>query len=245
MGCLHAWFASAKEKLTATDVDCGHANPETFNTVQLIWSKTTQIGCAYAERFNGDIRVVCNFAPGAPFYLKSRYYCGLIAHKDITKIFYVSNDTDVTDIQFLSSLGIVLNKVNNINGDVTNDVERQPRDEDLLFDQDTLNYIYKPGWARKALKDFSNGTIGMVARLVTRYTFVEEGMSKCDLDEPIYKTGEPGSLCLVTGKRYDKLCYEYADTTVGYRLAAILAPIALFSLILYDLFSGVMRQTNN
>lgn len=246
VGCLHAWFASAGEKLTATDVECGHANTETFNTVQLLWSKTVEIGCAYGVRINGDMRVACNFSPGAPFFLQSKYYCGLIDQNDITNVLTIDNDTEVTNLTFLSSLGIVLNEIHNINDDESRDDAKNvnPYLSRPMSDLDSLDDIYEPGWARQAKKDYSNGTMGMVARLITKYTFIEEGLAKCDLDEPIYKIGEPGSQCVERGRRYANLCFDFAETNPGYRLAAIVAPIALFSLILYDLFSGVMRQAN-
>ncbi|KOB72897.1 hypothetical protein OBRU01_11623 [Operophtera brumata] len=110
---------------------------------------------------------------------------------------------------------------------------------------DSLSNIYKTGWVRQKLHDFSNGTKGLIARLVTKYTFLEHDDSRCDTDTPIYVIGRPGSLCVQRGTRFDALCNDFGDPTRGYRLVAILAPIALFSLILYDLFSGVVRQTIN
>lgn len=108
----------------------------------------------------------------------------------------------------------------------------------------SLQHIYKAGWAREKIGDKSNGSTGFIAKLVTRYTFYEEGEARCDVDEPVYQIGEPGSMCVETGRRFFALCYEFRDPTPGYRLVAVLAPVALFSLILYDLFSGVMRQAN-
>lgn len=249
IGCIHAWFLSAGKTLSSTDVECGHTAPDTFNTVQLLWAETYKVGCALGEKANGDVRVVCNFTPGAPYNIETNYYCGLIAHKDITKNYSISDIDDITDLKFLASQGILLNEVNVTEKTIVDDRSYEQSDIDVAnlrrsYKLNSLNRIYKSGWVRQKLQDFSNGTKGMIARMVTKYSFLEHDESRCDTDQPIYVIGRPGSMCVERSRRFDALCYDFGDPTPGYRLVAILAPIALFSLILYDLFSGVVRQTN-
>lgn len=209
-----------------------------------MWAETYKVGCAFGSRPKGDIRVVCNFSPGAPFYIETNYYCGLIAHRDITS-HYEFNDVDITDIEFLKSQGIHINKVDDLQVDLPEDSKNPYRARKLLrtSDLDSLNLIYKNGWVREKIGDYSNGTRGLIARLVSKCSFLEHDESRCDTDKPIYTIGPPGAKCLEKGVRFDSLCYDFGDPSPGYRLVAILAPIALFSLILFDLFSGVVRQT--
>lgn len=248
IGCLHAWFLSAGTTLSVTDIECGHITPDTFNTVQLLWAETANIGCAFGVQLNGDIRVVCNFSPGAPFRIRAKYYCGVIKHKHLTNFF--EKGTNVTNLKFLSSIGLKLKEIRNVKNDkylISERIEskeknltRRSRSSEL----DIFNKIYSPGWIRGTMNANKNGTAGMTIRLVTRFTFTDDGDSKCDTEVPIYITGETASLCEEKGLRFKGLCYEYGDVTSGFRLFAILAPIALFVLILYDLFSGVVRQNN-
>lgn len=249
LGCIHAWFLSAGNKLSSTDVECGHTAPDTFNSVQLLWAETYKVGCAFGEKPNGDIRVVCNFSPGAPFNIETNYYCGLIAHQDVTQNYSINDTIDITDQDFLASQGIKLKTVNNAEYIEFDDnyFDKSYLHEAKMLrtsDLDSLNKIYESGWMRQSIQDYSNGTKGMIARMVTKYTFLEHDESRCDTDKPIYVIGRPGSMCVERSRRFDALCYDFGDPTPGYRLVAILAPIALFSLILYDLFSGVVRQTN-
>lgn len=241
------WFWSAGKKLTTTDVECGHITPATFCTAQLLWAETSKIGCAYGKKTDGEVRVVCNFAPGAPFYIDTKFYCGFISHKGVMEDF----NENITDRKFLATLGISLSPVNfDINetdfaSQNENETRRNHQNDSLRYsDIDVLGKIYKRKWVRHKLNETANGTIGLVARLVTRYTFGEDGGSQCDMNEAIYESGEPGSKCVERGRRFHALCYDFRDPTPGYRLVAVLAPVALFSLILYDLFSGVVRQTN-
>ncbi|CAH0713749.1 unnamed protein product, partial [Brenthis ino] len=254
IGCIHVWFSSAGKDLTVTDIQCGRTTVNTFNTVQLLWAETRKIGCAYGEQSNGDIRVICEFSPGAPFYLETKLFCGIINHKDIS---YMRNNKNLTDLNFLSSLGIKWNHIPiteksfiNIsiqrglkmnNGELTTETLQTT---DSSWGLDSLTKVYKEGWVREHLDNGVNGTRSMIARLVAKYTFIDESESRCDSGEPIYEVGSPGSSCIENGRTYTGLCYDFGDPTPGYRVIAIAAPIALFSLMLYDLFSGVVRQTN-
>ncbi|KAL4711793.1 hypothetical protein ACJJTC_005962 [Scirpophaga incertulas] len=247
IGCLYAWFSSAGRNIDKTDVECGHANSFSFNTVQLIWANTNKIGCAYGKRDSGDIRVVCNFAPGAPFFLKTKYYCGLIAHN--ANRIGKTNNKDYTDSTFLSSLGLKMRTVPE-NKRLTKTkkykqqkIKRQYQTSDWYL-KSLLN-VYMQARFRNAVKDYSNGTRGLVLKLVTEIKFIEESDGKCDTNESIYVIGSPGSLCAAKGRKYHSLCYDFGNPTPGYRAVAIVAPIALFALILYDLFSGVMTQNHN
>ncbi|CAH2085793.1 unnamed protein product [Euphydryas editha] len=247
IGCLHVWFSSAGKQLTTTDISCGRATVKTFNTVQLLWAKTTKIGCAFGERTNGDIRVICNFSPGAPFYLDTKLFCGLIAHNDID---FLRNNGNITNSTFLSYLGINLNHVikkprYNISDISALSVPFDTENLRSMWGTKSLTKVYKEGWVRNEINDRSNGTKGMVARLVARYKFIDESESRCDTGESVYEVGTPGSLCVEKSRTFHALCYDYRDPTPGYRIIAIVAPIILFSLILYDLFSGVVRQTTS
>ncbi|XP_045771108.1 uncharacterized protein LOC123871373 [Maniola jurtina] len=258
IGCIHIWYSSAGKNLIKRDVQCGRSSVSTFHTVQLLWAKTSKIGCAFGERSNGDKRVVCNFSPGAQFYLDTKLYCGIIAHNDIG---YLRNNENITDLIYLASLGIkwrsllkfptnnaslktnkmaIKNVVRTTASTVT-----ESNTAESHWGVDNLIKLYKEGWVRKQSGDFKNGTRSMTARLVAKYTFIDESEARCDSDESIYVPGRPGSMCVEKGRIYHGLCYDFRDPTPGYRLIAIAAPIALFSLILYDLFSGVVRQTNN
>ncbi|CAH2232562.1 jg22215 [Pararge aegeria aegeria] len=250
IGCIHIWFSSAGKELIERDVQCGRSSVSTFHTVQLLWAKTSKIGCAFGERSNGDIRVVCNFSPGAPFYLETKLYCGIIAHNDIK---YLRDNENLTDIFYLASLGIKWHSLINLPSDKVLATTDKMADENVVrvtaastkshWGVGSLTKLYKEGWVRKQLGDHKNGTRSLTARLVAKYTFIDETESRCDTDESIYIAGRPGSLCVENGRVYKGLCYGFRDPTPGYRLIAILASIALFSLILYDLFSGVVRQT--
>lgn len=254
IGCIYAWFLSAGKKIKRKDIACGHIEATTYNTVQLIWANTNKIGCAFGERSNGDIRFVCNFAPGAPYFLIAQYYCGFIRHRDVTDFVRtksVTHGVDPTNLTFLSSLGLNLirmpksksignskKKLNLLNPTIPKQYKRH-------WSLASLHNIYSEAHWRQYTNDYSNGTKAMLANLVTRYTFSVESESRCDTNEPVYAAGKPGSACIENGRRFHALCYKFRDPTPGYRLVAVIAPIALFSLILYDLFSGVVRQTNN
>ncbi|CAH0595338.1 unnamed protein product [Chrysodeixis includens] len=240
IGCIHVWFAAAGKKLTTTDIECGHITPETYYTVQLLWADTHKIGCAYGTKVGGDIRVVCKFSPGAPFYIDTKYYCGFITHKPVLENFSSSLMTS----DFLKGLGIFLTPVKNSEYMNTQHASHHVNYSLRFSDIDVLAKNYKRNWIREKLNMTANNTLGLVARLVARYTFGEDGGSQCDMNEAIYESGEPGSKCVERGRRFHALCYDFRDPTPGYRLVAVLAPVALFSLILYDLFSGVVRQTN-
>lgn len=167
------------------------------------------------------------------------------------------NNKNLTDLNFLSSLGIKWNHIRiteksfiNIsiqrgtklnNGELTTEIMQTTESS---WGLDSLTKVYKEGWVREQLDDGVNGTRSMIARLVAKYTFIDESESRCDSGESIYEVGSPGSSCIENGRTYTGLCYDFGDPTPGYRVIAIAAPIALFSLILYDLFSGVVRQTN-
>lgn len=239
IGCIHSWFRSGVFELTATDIECGHITPITYNTVQLIWAETNKIGCAYSQNPWGEVRVVCNFAPGAPFTIYTKSFCGFIRHKEIMKIYNGKRNI----LQYLSQLGIHMHRVTTPSEN--KETSHKVFNFSLRFsDTDTLAKIYSRKWVRKQLQDFSNGTMGLVARLVTKYTFGEDNGPQCDTSKHIYDIGAPGSMCVEKGRRFNGLCYDYRDPTPGYRAVAVLAPIALFTLILYDLFSGAVRQTN-
>ncbi|XP_068623809.1 uncharacterized protein [Battus philenor] len=250
VGCIHTWYWSAGERLSESDIKCGHIEASTFNTVQLIWANTHKIGCALGVSQNGDVRVVCNFSPGARYFIKRTFYCGLLPHRDISE--YVDTSVDITNLTFLSSLGINMDEVSPLK---TNNISKifnfnnHPRNDKGSsknlphWGVESLSRTYTEGWAPALLGKRINGTVGMLARLVTKFKFYEESQARCDTEEPIYVKGKPGALCLENGRRYPALCYHFGDPTPGYRLVAILAPITLFSLILYDLFSGAVRQT--
>lgn len=205
-----------------------------------------KIGCAYGEKSNGDIRVVCNFSPGASFFLNTRLYCGIIAHSEKKLPYSIS-----TKENFLSSLAVYWSRI-----EPTNKYVSKKHDQDIysnikaqdnvntIWGVQSLNKIYEEGWVRKFLGQRKNGTRGMIARLVTKYIFVDASEARCDTNESMYIAGEAGSLCMERGRRYINLCYDFRDPTPGYRSVAVAAPIALFTLILYDLFSGVVRQSN-
>lgn len=232
--------------MTTTDINCGRATVKTFNTVQLLWAKTTKIGCAFGERTNGDIRVICNFSKGAPFYLDTKMFCGLIAHNDVD---FLRNNENITNPAFLSHLGINLTRLKkpryNVSDESALSVPFDTEHLKSMWGIKSLTKVYQEGWVRKQIGDYSNGTKGLVARLVAKYKFIDESESKCDTGESIYKVGAPGSSCVEKSRTFHVLCYDFRDPTPGYRLIAIIAPIILFSLILYDLFSGVVRQTTS
>lgn len=247
IGCLHVWFSSAGENLTPVDVSCGHTTVLNFNTVQLLWAKTAKLGCAYGIRSNGDVRIVCNFSPGAPFIIETQLYCGIIEHNDLPQ--FRSNE-NVTDLNFLSKLGIKWNRIIKIPKTFFSDTKKLDSSNQITkkhqptWGVDSLTKIYEEGWVRKHLGRKQNGTQSLIARLVSKFMFIDNSESKCDTGESMYEAGEPGSMCTETGATYNSLCYDFKDPTPGYRLIAVAAPITLFSLILYDLFSGVVRQTN-
>ncbi|XP_075983628.1 uncharacterized protein LOC142981522 [Anticarsia gemmatalis] len=239
-GCLYTWFRMAAQDLTATDVECGHITPATYNTVQLLWAKTSKIGCAYARSVMGNVRVVCNFAPGATFTISTKFFCGFISHQAMIEDFI----DNITTPGFLADLGIVLYPQKTLNITHEKHWSTNVNYSLRMSDIDILSKVYRSKWMRDVLDDKSNSTLGFVARLVTRYTFEAENGPQCDSGKNIYQPGEPGSLCLAKGRRFYSLCYDFRNPISGYRLVAVVAPIALFSLILYDLFSGVVRQTN-
>lgn len=228
---------------------CGRSTVKTFNAAQLLWAKTNKIGCAYGERPNGDIRVVCQFSPGALYHLDTKLFCGIINHDDIE---YLRNNENLTNLNFLTSFGIKWNRIrmDKLGKNISMATGTVPQDttttaaSHFQWGVDSLTKVYGEGWIRKQFAHEGNGTRGLVARLVARYKFTDDSESKCDSDEPIYEVGSPGSSCIEKSSEYDGLCYEFKEPTTGFRVIAIAAPIALFSLILYDLFSGVIRQTN-
>ncbi|KAJ8717309.1 hypothetical protein PYW08_005708 [Mythimna loreyi] len=250
IGCIYVWFWKAGTKLTTTDVKCGHITPNTFYTAQLLWAETTKIGCAYGNKPDGDVRVVCNFAPGAPFYIDSKYYCGFIGQSNTSMDDHKPKE-DINYHSLLKTLGIYLTPIRTCNS-TENDAHNIYNYSVKVSEVDILGKIFKRKWVRESLGKYQvngtshqgNGTISLVARLVTKYTFSEDTGSQCDMNDAIYESGEPGSKCVERGRRFHALCYDFRDPTPGYRLVAVVAPVALFSLILYDLFSGVVRQTN-
>lgn len=249
IGCLHEWFWKTERRISKMNINCGYIESNTFSTVQLLWAKTQKVGCAYGNLGNGDVRVICNFSPGAPFYLEVKYLCGIISQADNRPLLPKGK---ITDIEYLARLGFILQREqskHNLNYVAQNtDALVQFLDQ---FSSTTkawgvvaLPRIYKEGWIRKQLHMVENGTKGLVARLVTQYTFKENSLARCDSEEPIFEIGPPGSKCKETGHRHYALCYDFIDVVPGYRMIALLASIPLFTLILYDLFSTSMKQTN-
>lgn len=250
MGCLHEWFWKTEKKINQMHINCGYVESNTFSTVQLLWANTQKVGCAYGNLGNGDVRVICNFSPGAPFYLEVKYLCGIIFQADNRPLLPRGN---ITDIQYLARLGFTLRREqskHNLNYILPNAVDAIPSFLEK-FSSTTkawgvvaLPGMYNEGWVRKKLHMLGNGTKGMVARLVTQYTFKESSMARCDSKESIFEIGPPASKCKETGQRHEALCYDFMDMVPGYRMIALLASIPLFTLILYDLFSTSMKQTN-
>lgn len=250
VGCIHKWYWSAGEVISETDIQCGHIEASTYNTVQLIWANTNKIGCASGVSRNGDIRVVCNFSPGAPFYLKRKFYCGLIPYQEIPVS--LDDSVDFTNLTILSSLGINLDEVHETKAKYTNNEyllkdQTQYKEELVkalpLWGVQSLSELYQERWVSRFFDELENGTRGMLARVVTQYTFFEESQARCDTEEPIYVKGQPGTMCIESGRRYPALCYHFRDPTPGFKLVAIIVPVTLFSLVLYDLFSSAVRQT--
>lgn len=243
LGCLHAWYESAGEDLEMRDVHCAHLEKRTYATAQILWAKTNRVGCAYGSGESGDVKVICNFAPGAPFVLERVSYCGIIPESDL---FFYRYFSDITKHRFLTYLGIELEPWTD--DDYTTKTKRSYLDVVHVKNStaDPYNFLYKAfkeNWLRSKVEVDPNSTVMGVARLVSQYEFRENSQGKCDNEESIYIEGEPGSQCYETGKRFTALCYKYKDEGPGYRTVAVLAPVALFSLILYDLFSSVVRQT--
>lgn len=251
IGCLHEWFWKTDQKIDQTHINCGYIEPSTFSLVQLLWAKTQKVGCAYGNLANGDVRVVCNFSPGAPFYLEAKYLCGVISQADNRPLLPKGN---ITDIAYLSRLGFILQREQSKHS-LNNKLRYASSFNSSFFEKlgsttkswgiVALPLIYPEGWIREHLHIFRNGTKGMVARLVTRYTFKETTLAKCDTEEPIFEIGIPGSKCKETGIRHNALCYDFIDVVPGYRMIALIASIPLFTLILYDLFSASMKQIIN
>lgn len=250
MGCLHEWFWRTEKKIKKMHINCGYIEANTFSTVQLLWAKTQKVGCAYGHLGNGDVRVVCNFSPGAPFYLEVKYLCGIILQADNRPLLPHGN---ITDIEYLARLGFILQpkqSKHNLNCKSSSAADNISPFLDK-FGSTTkawgvvaLPGIYQENWVRKNLNYIRNSTKGMVARLVTKYTFKESTLARCDSEESIFEIGPPASKCKGTGIRHDALCYDFIDVVPGYRMIALLASIPLFTLILYDLFSTSMKQTN-
>ncbi|CAG9104272.1 unnamed protein product [Plutella xylostella] len=250
IGCIHVWFESAGASLTAEHIRCGHIHRNTYHTVQLLWAGTTSVGCAFGKSVNGDERVLCYFSPSAPFRLTAKYYCGIIPHHDIIDRF--DNVHDVTSTDFAAKIGISIinhydtgNKTLNRHQTISHVIKEE---KSPWFGVDSIVNIYQPGWARNrgdnsTNNTFTNGTLGYIARMVTKYRFKSVVYRNCS--EGVYEEGAPGSSCNMRGRRFSSLCYDFGDPTPGYRLVAIIAPMALFTLILYDLFNGVVRQTNS
>lgn len=245
-GCIHVWFSRAGRNLDKTDIQCGRASVKTFNTVQILWSKTTKVGCAYGEYTNGDVRVVCNFAPGAPFFLDTKLYCGIVSFENLRK--FDKQRLEVDEEKFMSLLGLKWNRFLTTRDYEYKTHKTSPSEQILskktMREINQLKQMYGVGWARKQMNHWENGTHSLIARLVARYNFIDKSLARCDSNESIYVIGKPGSMCVENGRTFHSLCYDFRDPTPGYRLIAVIAPIILFSLILYDLFSGVVRQTN-
>lgn len=199
---------------------------DTFATAQLLWAETNKVGCASAKLANGNTKVLCNFAPGASFTLHTDYYCGILSEREI--------DNDTLKHQNWIDTILYANRDDNYRPRQTQSDE-QARNE-------SLKYLYKEHWLKLHSQVTTNGTIAGVARLVTRYVLHGRDHTKCDSNKSIYIAGSPGHMCSATGERYKALCYDFREENPGYRLVAVLAPAGIFSLILYDLFSSVMRN---
>ncbi|XP_026332603.1 uncharacterized protein LOC113239725 [Hyposmocoma kahamanoa] len=242
VGCVHAWFMSAGTHLQPMHIGCGHIEKYTFHTIQLIWANTNKIGCAYAKKRSGEIRVICNFAPGAPFYLDTKYYCGILRHNNMR---HYLPDGGITNLTYLKKLGFILQPMKTAPRDNNNLTAKNMSYPECSSNYEwgivALRQQYPTNWVRNKLNLHENGSTGVIARLVTRYDFQEETCARCDVDEPIYEIGAPGSLCKKQGNRFSSLCYEYKVAT-GYRIISVLAPMILLTLILFDLFSSVLRQ---
>lgn len=237
-GCIHNWFFAAGKDLESRDVKCAQLKRTTYATAQLLWAQTDKMGCAYGE-ISGDYKIICNFAPGTPFILQTDYYCGIIFDEDVTGEY---NLTDVNDIGFLNTLGIKLDPY----VDSMDRFKRFPSPSFLystreMGSENKLRYSIVDGDLRHYIGFEGNGTLRAISRMVTRYS-LSLSLGKCDNDEPIYVGGSPGYLCEERSTMFRALCYDYTDEYFGYRVIAILAPVALFSLILYDLFSSVMNH---
>ncbi|VVC93129.1 unnamed protein product [Leptidea sinapis] len=246
IGCIHLWYWSAGRHLQKADVQCGRAAVRNFNTVQLLWATTTKVGCAYARRRNGDIRVVCNFAPGAPFVIDTRLYCGIITHEPTKE--FGDDPQKINDM--MPSLGVSWNHIQQKNREHPTSSKVDPlysTTEGLksIWGVQSLNKIYLEDWVRELMGKRKNGSKCVIARLVTKYTFIDVSEAKCDMNQSVYIAGPPGSECAERGRRYGNLCHDFRDPTPGYRMVAVVAPVALFTLILYDLFGGVVRQSSS
>ncbi|KAJ2942802.1 hypothetical protein O0L34_g14989 [Tuta absoluta] len=237
IGCLYKWFWSAGKSLDRVDIECGHIERWSYSLVQLLWAETSKIGCAYGSTDNGDVRVICNFSPGAPFTLDTKYFCGLVLMKEE----YAEFKQYESYIQVDPIEPIVVNTSTSVpyTGKTTEIYQKLFKKK---WGVNILKNTYRENWVRGKLNDFSNGTVGVTARLVTRYEFHEQTNARCDSNEPVYVIGKPGAMCAETSRRFKALCYEDRDPTPGYRWVAILSAMALFVLILIDSFSGVMRQ---
>ncbi|KAI5634046.1 cysteine-rich secretory protein family domain-containing protein [Phthorimaea operculella] len=248
IGCLHTWFWDSHRDLGARDVECGHIEVTTYSLAQLLWAKTTKVGCAYGEEADGTIRVICSFAPGAPFNIDTKYYCGFMPLADNRHLLQVDTITDTDYLHQMFNIYLTKHhskKVKHTRANYTRDKLKSRFGQvpkKYNWGVEILRNTYRETWVKGKLGNFTNGTLGLIARLVTRYTFTEVTGSRCDANEPIYEIGAPGAMCTETGRTFFALCYEFRDSTPGYRLVAILTSIMLFSLILVDLVRGVMRQ---
>ncbi|KAI5634045.1 hypothetical protein NE865_13214 [Phthorimaea operculella] len=241
IGCLYKWYWSAGTSLEKVDVECGHIERWSYTLVQLLWAETIKIGCAYGTLVNGDVRVICNFFPGAPFTLDTKYYCGLTLLKNEFVDFKL-HASFIPNLVSVEPIELNTTTYEPYTGETTEKYQRFVRKR---WGVRSLKNTYKEKWVREKLDNFVNSTFGLVARLVTRYEFHEQTNARCDANDPVYVVGKPGAMCAETSRKFTSLCYEYRDPTPGYRWVAIVSAMALFLLILYDLLSGVMRQLHN
>lgn len=245
---MNAWFSNAKH-LKARDIECGVVKPNTMHSVQILWAATSQVGCAYGILRNGNERVVCNFAPGASYFLYTDFFCGISMHQDLNDQFPDKTVQD-DDEYLMDTWGIyVKEKESLLNAShqdlMLNNSTFYP--SEYSFGVESLKNSYFTGWGRSDTTRFGNGTAAFTATLVARYTFtmgtdLAPDLTLCDSNEPVYRPGPPASACIDVSHRYEGLCYAYRDPVPGYRVVACIAPAFLFSLILYDLFSSVMRE---
>lgn len=128
-----------------------------------------QIGCAYAKKRSGEIRVICNFAPGAPFQLETKYYCGILKLKEMRNFL---PEGRITDLSYLEKLGFNMQLVNMTDRDNDNrtaiNVSYPECKRGKKWGILALRRQYRTSWIRRKLNIMNNASIGAVARLVTR-----------------------------------------------------------------------------
>ncbi|XP_041972424.1 uncharacterized protein LOC121728331 [Aricia agestis] len=245
MGCLYIWYWAAGDKLSRTDVTCGRATPFTYSTVQLFWAKTSKIGCAYAVLENGDERVICNFSPSSSFSIESRLYCGILLYHDNKTFVGITQDLFSTILRLhwrysKNDYTFSLLKLRS-NASIADPTYWKRKKYDTIKNFVSL---FKHEKAREYYGDWTNGTRSWMSVQVAKHKFVGKSGPRCESGERVYRAGKPGSLCDEHGRLYYSLCDAFQDPTPGYRLITLVAAIVLFSLVLCDLFSGVVRQNN-